>query len=343
MLKEKTLGLFVKTNGRLSQPLFGGLGFIICLHRVLPKPLHSRWSGENSMAVSPEYLEWLINFVRQQGFELISIDEVLERINGKPSPKKFAAITLDDGWKDNLVYGTPVFEKHNVPYTIYVANCFANGTAKMWAENLEEIVYTRAEVAFKYGETAITKQFANDADRREAFHKLRYFILEANSLAEFNARIEAVEHSASFVDSNKDFALSWEEIKGLAQTELCTIGAHTMNHLPLAKLSEETALTEMSLSKQEIESKTGKAVAHFAYPYGSKNECSLREFDLAAKAGYSLAVTGRAGNVFTANEEQLMAVPRYAIGEGTREERLRYIMNGILHFSFNGFKRVVAD
>ncbi len=343
MLKEKTLGLFVKTNGRLSQPLFGGLGFIFCLHRVLPKQFHSKWSGENSMAVSPEYLEWLISFVRQQGFELISMDEVLERINGKPYSKKFAAITLDDGWKDNLVYGTPVFEKHKVPYTIYVANCFPNGTAKMWAENLEEIVYTRREVVFKYGDTLISKQFANDADRREAFHKLRYFILEANTLNEFNARIEAVERSASFVDVNKGFALSWEEIVSLAQTSLCTIGAHTMNHLPLAKLPEGTALTEMSYSREEIEKNTGKPVVHFAYPYGSKNECSLREFALAQKAGYGLAVTGRAGNVFRANKSEVMAIPRYAIGEGTRQERLRYIMNGILHFSFNGFKRVVAD
>ncbi len=103
---------------------------------------------------------------------MISMDEVLEHIKSKPSSKKFAAITLDDGWKDNLVYGTPVFEKHKVPYTIYVANCFANGTAKMWAENIEEIVYTRAEVAFKYG-SRYHKQFANDADRREDTSRTR--------------------------------------------------------------------------------------------------------------------------------------------------------------------------
>ena len=50
------------------------------------------------------------------------------------------------------------------------------------------------------------------------------------------------------------------------------IGAHSCNHHDLIKLTKEEARTEVSCSKENIESILGKKITSFAYPYGRVNE-----------------------------------------------------------------------
>jgi peptidoglycan/xylan/chitin deacetylase (PgdA/CDA1 family) len=50
-----------------------------------------------------------------------------------------------------------------------------------------------------------------------------------------------------------------------------TIGAHTMNHVALARVPRSQARAEMSQSKQALEQMLGHPVVEFAYPYGSFN------------------------------------------------------------------------
>jgi peptidoglycan/xylan/chitin deacetylase (PgdA/CDA1 family) len=50
-----------------------------------------------------------------------------------------------------------------------------------------------------------------------------------------------------------------------------TIGAHTMNHVALARVPTWRALAEMSQSKTTLEQMVGHPVIEFAYPYGSFN------------------------------------------------------------------------
>lgn len=338
--KRKTLGLFVKTNGVLSKRFFAGKGFIVCLHRILPKLRHDAFWGVNGMAVSPEYLDWLIMYVRKEGFDWIGMNEVKSRLRDKNS-KPFACMTLDDGWRDNLTYGLPVFEKHEVPFCIYVANCFPNGECLMWTEALTKLVEGAEQVAFTYKEQAFRFSTSTIQDKKEAYHKMRFFVLDADTFDEMNSRIAAIFGNLNSIPISE--ALRWGEVASLAKHKLCTIGAHTVHHVPLAKFTAVNALEEMKNSKLLIEEQIGQSVLHFAYPYGSRNECSYREFNLAKQAGFDTAVTGRPANLFAKNVLYDMAIPRYAIGEGTNEERLRYIMNGVLHFSMNGFKQIVTD
>lgn len=342
------LGLFVKTGGILSAPLTGGNGFIICLHRVLPTAQHRPYSGKNGMAVSPQYLEWLITSIRQLGFTIISIDEVCDGLKKGNLKNKFAAITLDDGFKDNLEYGYPVFKKHNCPFTIYVTNCMPNGTLKLWAEGLEDVVHSSNKIEFEWAGVKHIYTTNTRAEKISAYNQLRFFVLDAHNLTEFNNRINAVlgntpwKNEPQYQDTAA-LSLTWNEIRQLGGEPLCTIGAHTLNHLPLAKLTEADALHEIKGSCAELSEKTGKNIVHFAYPYGSANECSYREFALAEKAGCVSSVTGRPANISSGYVNHMQAIARYAIGEGTDMQRLKQISNGILHYSFNGFNKIKTN
>ena len=53
---------------------------------------------------------------------------------------------------------------------------------------------------------------------------------------------------------------------------MVALGAHTVNHPDLSTMQEREAECEVRDSRTEIEQKTGRAVASFAYPYGGMND-----------------------------------------------------------------------
>jgi peptidoglycan/xylan/chitin deacetylase (PgdA/CDA1 family) len=64
--------------------------------------------------------------------------------------------------------------------------------------------------------------------------------------------------------------MSWSQVIAADQLGF-TIGAHTMNHVALARTRASSALWEMSESKRQLQEMLGHPVIEFAYPYGSFN------------------------------------------------------------------------
>jgi peptidoglycan/xylan/chitin deacetylase (PgdA/CDA1 family) len=83
------------------------------------------------------------------------------------------------------------------------------------------------------------------------------------------------------------------------------IGAHTVSHLKLTRISLDSAREEMRASKAFLEDLLGKAVVSFAYPKGDYND-AVR--DAARKEGFLLAVTIEEGLV--PGEPDWLALPR---------------------------------
>ncbi|MGH7894135.1 MAG: polysaccharide deacetylase family protein [Candidatus Binatia bacterium] len=61
--------------------------------------------------------------------------------------------------------------------------------------------------------------------------------------------------------------LAWSEIREMQRAGL-TVGAHTLTHPDLTRLSAARVDVEMGRSKAVIEDRLGTAVTSFAYPYG---------------------------------------------------------------------------
>jgi peptidoglycan/xylan/chitin deacetylase (PgdA/CDA1 family) len=72
--------------------------------------------------------------------------------------------------------------------------------------------------------------------------------------------------------------LSWSALKELPAAGL-EVGAHTMTHPPLTRLSSREAAREIVGSKQTLEDRLARAVDVFAYPYGLQDQ---RHRDVAA-------------------------------------------------------------
>lgn len=80
--------------------------------------------------------------------------------------------------------------------------------------------------------------------------------------------------------------LTEAQVKTLSMTH--EIGAHTLTHPKLTKISATEALEELSGSKQWVERVTGKPCTQFCYPYGDENG-EVRA--LVKEAGFARART----------------------------------------------------
>ena len=284
-----------------------GFGTIYMLHRVCPHDPKALHPNEN-LKVSPEFLERFI-IKKRKKYDFISLDSLAEIINSGIKPERpFICFTLDDGYKDNLEYAAPIFEKYKVPYTIYVTACFPNRTAFLWWFILEDIILNNSSIKLSNGTTFSAK---NKDEKEETFLAVRTVLLE-NSKTDFKETFYSL--LADYTQQNSfdlnTYALSWEDITTLAVSPLCTIGAHTKNHAALSKLDKVSALEEIMQGKNELENKLGKPVVHFAYPYGSAAEVSEREYALAKKCGFKTAVLSYGGNFKRLHGCNLFALPR---------------------------------
>ena len=84
-----------------------------------------------------------------------------------------------------------------------------------------------------------------------------------------------------------------DELRELAAAGV-EIGAHTVTHPDLSRLSYESCLREMSESRTELQRISGQTVSTFAYPFCKYGDAALRA---ASDAGFEAAVTchGRGG------------------------------------------------
>ncbi|MEI6764188.1 MAG: polysaccharide deacetylase family protein [Bacteroidota bacterium] len=343
-IQQLKLGFFVKTKGAFSKPLYSGLGHILCFHRVLPDSGSQRITANSGMEISPEKLEWIIRYFTVAGYEVISLDTLAEILSGAIKPeKKFIVLTFDDGYIDNYTYAYPLLKSLNVPFTIFVATDYPAKNAVMWWYFLENYILENEKVTWVDENSHDVDYTATTIDEKEKlFLKLRMQFINRKT-EDITKLLNQVMGISS--DDIREFcganAMSAAQIKELSDDSLVTIGAHTISHRPLSKLSDDDAYFEISVSKQILEGITGKAIVHFAYPFGSPNEYGFREMTFAEKAGYKTSVTLQQGNIFKGHEMHLHRLSRIPLGEKANKETLDNICNGIRHYSFNGSTKII--
>ncbi len=132
-------------------------------------------------------------------------------------------------------------------------------------------------------------------------------------------------------------------MRTIAAHPLATIGAHTVNHYNLKRLSEDKAFQEMADAARILEFELGARPRHMAYPYGYSSAVCHREVGLASKAGFVSAVTTRHGLIQPEHAKHLHALPRISVnGRYQRVGHVRTMLSGITTPLANSGKLVVT-
>ena len=315
----------------MLRPWSQGLGVILCMHSVQPEQISPDGFSPNAgLSSTPSFLDAALSMLRSSGYEFVSLDAAAARIrDGGKDNAPFAVFTLDDGYRDNLVHALPVFQKHECPFTVYVTPGFVDAETEMWWLALERIIASntgRLDVA-----GAGVELDGSVAAKWVAWSRLAPLV---QNLGEHEQRKWIRDVSARFgldlAGLCRELIMTWDEVRRLASDPLATIGAHTLHHFAVSRLTEDEARREIRESGERIVRETGRPVKHFAYPYGNVGHAGVRDFRLAAEAGYETAVTTRMGAVYPEHAGHMQALPRVMVSSKYAEARwLKVLASGL--------------
>ena len=123
----------------LLQPIFAGVGAIFMLHHVRPRR-DSGFQPNRHLEVAPEFLRATLAHLRARDVDIITMDDLYQRLSERNFSRRFACFTLDDGYRDNRDYALPVMREFAAPFTLYVASDFAQGIGRLWWIALEMVI-----------------------------------------------------------------------------------------------------------------------------------------------------------------------------------------------------------
>jgi len=235
-------------------------------HRVSTS--NDRWSVD---ILSPQAFERQVEYLCRN-YKMLSLDEIVQHVcEGKRLPKRVAAITIDDGYRDNFLHALPILRKHHVPATIFLVTGHIGSSELFWWDKVGYAVeYTRKqrlELA-EFGSCELRSAH----DRRNTTLRIVDALKDLPEQRK-NLVMEDLLHVAgvSIPDAlAKEVILSWEEVVEMSE-EGIDFGAHTLTHPILTNVPLEQAKLEIVQSKKDIEAKIGRQVGFFSYPDGRLN------------------------------------------------------------------------
>ena len=335
--------LYFSGAHHLLRPIFSGVGAIFMLHHVRP-PGEGEFQPNRHLEVSPEFLRAMLAHLAARGIDVVTMDEVHQRLIERNFSRRFACFTFDDGYRDNREFALPVMREFDAPFTLYVASDFAQGSGRLWWSELEMAIARAERIETTIGGLACRIDTSTPSTKQAAFDRLHDWL---RTLSEHDMQREVTalcaRHGVDQAAVCRELCMSWDELKAFALDPLVTIGAYSITHCNLALQSEATAKEELSLSRARIEDAVQRPVMHLAYPYGDKHAAGAREFALAAACGYQTAVTTRPGMVFPESGRHLTALPRVSLNGNYQDARILPVLtSGAATAVWNGFRRVDA-
>jgi peptidoglycan/xylan/chitin deacetylase (PgdA/CDA1 family) len=313
------------------------------LHHVRPAR-SGDFQPNRHLEVTPDFLRAMLHHLKSLDIDIVTLDEVHHRLTNRQFARRFAAFTLDDGYRDNRDFALPVLREFAAPLTVFVASDFAEGTGRLWWVALERTIAKAAAIEVTMGGNVVRLDTSTAAGKQAAFDRLHDWM---RGLQEHDLRREigalCARHGVDEAAICRDLCMSWDELTNFAGDPLVAIGAHTISHCNLALQSEATAREEMTDSRARIEERLQRDVRHFCYPYGDRLAAGAREFALAAAAGFRTAVTTRPGMIFPGSAGHLTALPRVSLNGNYQKNRMLPVLtSGAATAMWNGFRRVDA-
>jgi peptidoglycan/xylan/chitin deacetylase (PgdA/CDA1 family) len=226
-------------------------------------------------------------------YRVLTVEELAERLQEGRVPRNALALTFDDGYRDNLTHAAPILKRLGLSATVFLVTGHIDAPQALW--------FDRLAMAFK---TAAARRVALGDGRLLSLGTVGERLTGLDVALAHLKRVSDEERSASVerliaalhpnFERPKRLMLSWDEVDTLRRLGF-SIGAHTVTHPILSRLSSDRAWDEIHGSKAAIEKALGDPVRAFAYPNGGPNDYNETVTCLVRDAGFTCALTTRRG------------------------------------------------
>ncbi|MBR0556707.1 polysaccharide deacetylase family protein [Ciceribacter sp. L1K23] len=313
-----------------------GRGAIFTLHHV--RPYMPRQAPINAhLEITPEFLDTAIRSLKADGYRFVRLEDVPQILMSGSSDAPFAVFTLDDGFRDNAEHALPVFQRHGVPFTVFVCKGFSERTHVLWWEILEKLVNQDEPLEFDSGD-GMRRYPLGTRDERYAAAAAIGQAITSKDEADATARLVslATERGIDAPALTKNLVMDGNELRALAAEPLASLGAHTVSHRALAVLGENEVTSELADSADYVASITGTRPTTFAYPYGDGRSVSDTTIAAVGGCGFDVAVTTRPGTLSATDVNRAIALPRISLNGHFQKARYVSALASGIPFKLTG-------
>ena len=115
--------------------IFAGRAVIVMFHEI-----QRDCRSELMTGTSVELFEYALGWLKQEGWAIVSLEECLERLARNDQSRRYAVLTFDDGYQDNVSVALPILERNNAPFMMYVPTAALTRTMQCWWLGLRELL-----------------------------------------------------------------------------------------------------------------------------------------------------------------------------------------------------------
>ncbi len=254
-------------------------------------------------------------------YDLTTVGAGLQSL-GSGRGRSLVALTMDDGYRDNVQVLLPLLEELGASATIFIESAALDERRVNWThkyfwllDRMEPGVFA-AEFAASCTDEPLGAQLVQAAGGERATYQMKR-ALKYDADQEQRDRVLDELFVARGGDEGalcERLYLTWEDARVLHGAGI-EIGGHTVTHPVLAGLDPERQAAELVGSRQALERGLGVQVRAMAYPFGRRWDFDDNAVVAVAAAGYTCSVTTHAGTV--GPDSDPFQLKRWMVVEGT--------------------------
>jgi peptidoglycan/xylan/chitin deacetylase (PgdA/CDA1 family) len=279
-------------RGRLS---------ILIFHRVLQHP-DLLFPEIPSATDFDTRMRWVSSW-----FNVLPLTQAIDRLYDGTIPERALSITFDDGYADNEEVAAPILKRLGLCATFFVATGFLHGGCMFNDQVIEAMRNCRAPQLDLRSIGLETYPLGSIEERRRSIEAVVVGIRHLEPERR-HAATKSIAQLTGSVTSPK-LMMDAEQVRRLRALGM-EIGAHTVTHPILTRLSADQAFDEIRSGKRELEQILNESVHLLAYPNGMPGRDFAAEHALMARdCGFGAAVTTAWGAATVRSER--FQLPRF--------------------------------
>ena len=269
---------------------------ILTYHRVV-----ELGSDTCALCVRPENFAKHMDYLKET-CNVVRLNDLARALRNSGIPRRTVVITFDDGYIDVLRNAFPILRERSLPATVFVASAHIGATREFWWDELERIIICPENLPASLNlNLKGQKHFwdvMSSGDRKRVFWNVHRMLKPLPNDERFQLLDELAEWAGVGRTVRSDYrTMTAAELAELTSDGLIDIGAHTVKHATLSKLSPEKQRLEIVAGRDRLVECLNRPVEVFAYPYGEEEDFTEDTVEIVRAAGFSVACTMIAGSV----------------------------------------------
>jgi peptidoglycan/xylan/chitin deacetylase (PgdA/CDA1 family) len=238
-------------------------------------------------------------------YTIITIEDLSETL----LDKKYATISFDDGYKDNIIYALPILEKHDVKASFYVVTDCIDKNIPTWTYILDYLFLktNRTSIDLNFDFINSEVQSVNFEHAKQKISYAKKLKPELKNLTHEQRNLVLAKISETFDDVELPaMMMNWDDLKTLS-SQGHHIGSHTVSHSMLGTMNNDAEIRyELETSAKRIKEKLGFFPKTISYPVGSYNQTTIK---ISKEVGYSTGLAVKQ-DIYLPKRDDIFEIPR---------------------------------